>query len=180
MEPLRFVAFADLDFGARPLQTAHKSKWTRAEDRLLLDTISGHGTSNWTLVAASVPGRTGKQCRERWLNQLSPNLTKENWSPQEDDILLARQGQFGNCWSKIAQFLPGRSSNNIKNRWGWLSRHRIPPPPQHVTGYPQMFPMPQAYLAPMLPGQPRPPDKRGPPNAHPDGQVPYEEDFGSF
>ena len=82
---------------------------------------------NWSLVCQTVPGRSGKQCRERWINQLCPALNKDNWTPQEDAILIQQQRIHGNFWTKIAQFLPGRSANNVKNRWGWLSRHRIIP-----------------------------------------------------
>lgn len=104
-----------------------KSKWTPEEDRLLIDSVKAHGMGNWSLVSQAVPGRTGKQCRERWINQLCPQLNKDNWTPQEDQILIQQQRIHGNYWSKIAQFLPGRSSNNVKNRWSWLSRHRVSP-----------------------------------------------------
>ncbi|OHT08026.1 hypothetical protein TRFO_23652 [Tritrichomonas foetus] len=103
-----------------------KSKWTPEEDRLLMDSVNKHGMGNWSLVSQAVPGRTGKQCRERWINQLCPALNKDNWTPQEDAILIQQQRIHGNFWTKIAQFLPGRSSNNVKNRWSWLSRHRVP------------------------------------------------------
>lgn len=101
-----------------------KSKWTPEEDDLLRKSVSTNGLSNWSLIAESVPGRSGKQCRERWINQLCPNLNKDNWTAQEDAILVQQQRLQGNAWSKIAQFLPGRSSNNVKNRWSWLTRHR--------------------------------------------------------
>lgn len=102
-----------------------KSKWTPEEDRMLIESVTKHGMSNWSLVATEVSGRTGKQCRERWTNQLCPSLNKDNWTAQEDQILLKQQQLHGNMWSKIAHFLPGRSSNAVKNRWSWLSRHRL-------------------------------------------------------
>lgn len=30
----------------------------------------------WTAIAAEMPGRVGKQCRERWHNQLCPDLKR--------------------------------------------------------------------------------------------------------
>lgn len=104
-----------------------KSKWTPEEDQFLMESVNKHGMGNWSLVCQTVPGRSGKQCRERWINQLCPALNKDNWTPQEDAILIQQQRIHGNFWTKIAQFLPGRSANNVKNRWGWLSRHRILP-----------------------------------------------------
>ena len=103
-----------------------KSKWTSEEDRQLIKSVTKNGMTNWSLVAKEVPGRTGKQCRERWANQLCPDLTKEDWTPQEDDILKKQQAIYGNLWAKIARFLPGRSANSVKNRWSWLTRHRPP------------------------------------------------------
>ena len=110
-----------------PAAPFKKSKWTPDEDKLLIESVKLHGMGNWSLVAQGIPGRTGKQCRERWINQLSPALNKDNWTAQEDAILIQQQRMHGNVWSKIAQFLPGRSANSVKNRWSWLSRHRVPP-----------------------------------------------------
>lgn len=61
-----------------------------------------------------MPGRTGKQCRERYCNHLRPNVTKGPWS-LEDQIKLARlHVEHGNSWSRIARDLPSRSENCIK------------------------------------------------------------------
>lgn len=102
-----------------------KSKWTPEEDQLLIESVNKNGMGNWSLVCLTVPGRSGKQCRERWINQLCPELNRHSWDPQEDAILIRQHNVYGNFWTKIAQFLPGRSANNIKNRWSWLSRHLV-------------------------------------------------------
>jgi hypothetical protein len=101
----------------------HKVKWTDREDQMLIAYVEQHGTSNWSMVASGIPGRTGKQCRERWTHRLDPNLNREIWTPQEDAILLYQQKVRGNCWSKFAEFLPRRSATALKNRWCWLARH---------------------------------------------------------
>ena len=111
-----------------PRASSRKVKWTPEEDRILTESIEQHGTSNWSLIANALPGRSGKQCRERWTNQLDPQLNRENWTPQEDALLLLNQQRFGNAWSKIMHFLPRRSCNSVKNRWCWLTRHRTHPP----------------------------------------------------
>ena len=43
----------------------------------------------WTVIASNLPGRTGKQCRERWVNQLDPSIKRDqNWTEEEDRIIM--------------------------------------------------------------------------------------------
>ena len=50
--------------------------------------VAQYGPKRWSLIASNLPGRTGKQCRERWHNQLDPNIKKECWTDEEDRVLL--------------------------------------------------------------------------------------------
>ena len=104
---------------------SRKTKWTPEEDEMLRKSVEIHGIKNWTAVSDLVPGRNPKQCRERWTAQLDPNLSKDNWTEQEDQILLRTQKIHGNAWSKISTYLTGRSPTAVKNRYNWLSRRKI-------------------------------------------------------
>lgn len=103
--------------------SGRKLKWSADEDKLLISAVKIFGTTSWIQVAAMVPGRTGKQCRERWIGQLSPFNSHQNWTPEEDRQLLDLRRVHSNHWTKIATFLPGRSAISVKNRWNWLARH---------------------------------------------------------
>jgi hypothetical protein len=104
-----------------------KFKWNPDEDALLRETVERLGVFDWARVAAALPGRTGKQCRERWMNHLSPSINNGVWTPAEDMIIIQQQFIHGNAWATMKPLLPGRSACAIKNRWTWLSRHRLTP-----------------------------------------------------
>lgn len=94
-----------------------RRKFSPEEDRMLLRLVEANGPHRWDNIAAAVPGRTGRQCRDRFRNYLMPNLNSEPWSPEEDRILVTKYHEIGSHWSRIAEFLNGRSSNSVKNRW---------------------------------------------------------------
>jgi hypothetical protein len=94
-----------------------KGPWTIEEDRSLLEWIKAEGPCKWSQCADFIQGRSGKQCRERWFNTLNPNVKKGGWTAEEDYAIFKNFAQSGSKWSKIAEYLPGRTENSIKNRF---------------------------------------------------------------
>ena len=72
-----------------------RKQWTTEEDAHVRQCVGIHGTRSWTLVAQHLPGRTGKQCRERWHNHLDLDIRKDAWSLEEDRKLLELQRIIG-------------------------------------------------------------------------------------
>ena len=76
-----------------------KKSWDREQDIQLLECISFYGPRSWELLAKRINGRSGKQCRERWKNQLNPLLKKGPWSVEENWILFIMYKANKNSWS---------------------------------------------------------------------------------
>lgn len=102
-----------------------KGSWTREEDETIVNYVRTCGTKSWTRLAQLLPGRIGKQCRERWVNHLDPNINRGPWTDEEDNLLIELHEKYGNSWTKISDHIFQRSDNAIKNRWNSTLSKRV-------------------------------------------------------
>ena len=131
---------------AQPVQKAASAKpkkirklFSAEEDALLSRIMFEQPFTTWIAVAAQIPGRSARQCRDRWANYLSPENKNGPWTQDEDRLLADKFREFGPQWTTIAKFFDGRSENNVKNRWYTHLRNKyasVVKPPEQVTIHP--------------------------------------------
>jgi hypothetical protein len=69
---------------------------------MLRDKVKEYGLKRkWREIAAFLPGRVGKQCRERWYNKLDPSLNRRPWTLEEDLQLFDLLKEHGSKWAKM-------------------------------------------------------------------------------
>jgi hypothetical protein len=129
-----------------------REKFVPEEDARLRQLVSVYGTNSWEVVAAGVPGRNARQCRERWKHYLSSE-TQTPWTEEEDRQLYLRMEQIGPRWTILASFFPGRTDIQIKNRWmqRFADTSNLHIEKRH-TKTPQFIPTSQ-YWHPVIPPQ---------------------------
>eukprot|EP00178_Gracilaria_changii_P010659 TRINITY_DN3098_c0_g1_i1.p1 TRINITY_DN3098_c0_g1~~TRINITY_DN3098_c0_g1_i1.p1 ORF type:complete len:282 (-),score=33.12 TRINITY_DN3098_c0_g1_i1:1205-1957(-) len=83
----RSSSYQSLNLHAAPYTIAKRARkrgtvkrlWTPQEDDRLR-CLARLRPENWNVIAESLPGRTGKQCRERWLNHLQDGMCLQTHS----------------------------------------------------------------------------------------------------
>ena len=99
-----------------------KGQWTDYEDSIVIEAVttsSEQPFTRWSDLAQRLPGRVGKQIRDRWVNHLNPNINHLPFSREDDLLLWEGHKKLGKRWVEISTkfFNSTRSENHIKNRW---------------------------------------------------------------
>jgi snRNA-activating protein complex subunit 4 len=98
-------------------------KWTELEDNVLIQAVEKFGLSNWVKVAYFLPGRTNRQCRERYIMRLGvKNRKVAEWSSSEDKKLLELAPAFNYRWATLVNHINGRNPHQIASRYDVLEK----------------------------------------------------------
>ena len=77
---------------------SQKKIWSTEEDKTILSLMKKVG-KNWKLLSEILGTKTGKQIRERFINKLDPKIKSEEWTSEEDMMILKYYSQVGSRWS---------------------------------------------------------------------------------
>jgi hypothetical protein len=123
-----------------PKARQRKQPFTSDEDRRLAELVAQHGDRLWHEIEKGMPGRSARQCRERWNLYLSPSVSNDSWTVEQDVQLMQLHQLYGSKWTVIAGHFPKRTANNVKNRYKQLFRRsqrmaRLAPVPAFIAGF---------------------------------------------
>ena len=134
---IRFLAFVLFVASTGIFASGAKAPWTSDEDEFIATYVAEHGPKNWTAIAGVLNDtlhkddeyeRIGKQCRERWHNQLNPDIKKGDWTGEENELIIsAVLCKYGKRWAVISReiFNGERTDNDIKNHWNSTLSKRV-------------------------------------------------------
>ena len=81
---------------------------------MLIELFMKHGPK-WSAFSRQIPGRTDDACSKRYREALDPNLKREEWTPEEDEMLIEAYNSIGGKWGQVGQSLQ-RSGLGCRNR----------------------------------------------------------------
>jgi len=103
-----------------------RGRWTKEEDRALIEAVAKHKKGNWKKIKEHVPGRSGYQCRERYLFTLDPGINFTAWSSEEDRKLVEIMGSARDPdWAGLKAAFPGRSSKQCRARYHNIKKRSV-------------------------------------------------------
>jgi|MesohylFT_1024984.scaffolds.fasta_scaffold61909_1 hypothetical protein len=109
-----------------PLCALHLTRVVHRCAVLLMVLLLPYAGPRWAVIAQSLSGRTDDAVRNRYLRLSKKNgdlsqrdsLKKgDMWTTAEDDLINDGVQRYGQKWHVIADFLPGRSANAVRNRY---------------------------------------------------------------
>ena len=94
-----------------------KGRWSKEEDKTLMEWVNLHGAKKWSECAKKIKGRCGKQCRQRYNNSFQLKYKRGIWTEEEIEKFFYLFKEFKGKWTKISKKILTRSEASTKNRF---------------------------------------------------------------
>lgn len=95
----------------------HYTPWNQEEDDRLR-VLAPQYAFDWAGLTQYFAGKSAACLRRRWDLKHNPNMKRGSWTKEEDETILRMKDKLGGgYWKIIAQSLPGRAPDSIKNRY---------------------------------------------------------------
>ncbi|KAK3146058.1 hypothetical protein QOZ80_3BG0260970 [Eleusine coracana subsp. coracana] len=101
----------------RVLRIRPSAAWTPQEDATLARLADEHGGRHWRRVAELMPGRSSRQCRDRWRHQLARSVYHRPFTAADDEELARLFLRHGGRWSAVSRAAHRRTSRVMRRRW---------------------------------------------------------------
>ena len=100
--------------------------WSEDENRQLLLAVKKCGTHNWRKVAQYLPGRSNRQCRERYMMRLNFGNARKlgDWTAAEDKLILELAPKHNFKWVQMEPLIKGRNARQIASRYDLLIKYK--------------------------------------------------------
>ena len=100
----------------------HRIPFSGVDDIKLVKLVQAYGTNDWGKIAQLFGNRNARQCKDRWEYFICPNVSKEPWTKEEEDLLVQKYNELGSRWKVIAKFFPNRTHINVRNQMNKIMR----------------------------------------------------------
>jgi hypothetical protein len=97
-----------------------KSNWTKEEDDYLKEVVERCRFGSyipWAKVTYFMTGRSKTQVFNHWAYSLNPSIKKGRFTKEEDILMVAAVRRHGTDFARVARFLPGRTSTQVRDRY---------------------------------------------------------------
>lgn len=100
-----------------------RTRFSPLEDQEIIRLVSIYGQNEWKQISRELKfHRTAKQCKDRYMNYLSPDIQNNEWTKEEDQTLIFNYFMYPNRWQILKEYLYNRSEISIKNRFRYLEK----------------------------------------------------------
>jgi hypothetical protein len=94
-----------------------QDRFAPEEDSILCRFVLNSGTRAWDHAASLLPGRTARQCRDRWRHYLQGTYPNSSWTDFENTLFWKVVALAGPKWNEILPLFRGKTQSDLRRHW---------------------------------------------------------------